>query len=249
MNNVLRLLYAPYKYLVFIPLAALSTMVFGSLAVCLMYVSRPRFVSSICGVYWARFNSLIAPMLLQVIGRENIDPKQSYVICANHQSQFDIFVIYGWIGVDFKWVMKKELRKVPFLGAACERLEHIYIDRSNREAALRSLKEAKKRIVNGTSVMFFPEGTRSAVDEMLPFKKGAFVMALDLGLPILPVSIVGTRKILPTRSLKLFPGRAKMLIHPPISTAGYSEASLPELMETVRRTIQAGLDGDSGPTV
>ena len=87
--------------------------------------------------------------------------KQSYVIVSNHQSQYDILLMYGWLGTDFRWVMKKELRRVPVLGLACEKLGHIYVDRSDSAAAVASLNAARKKLVNGTSVVFFPEGTRS----------------------------------------------------------------------------------------
>ena len=119
---------------------------------------------------------------------------------------------------------------------------HIFIDRSDRNAALTSLNAAKERIAGGTSVLFFPEGTRNPTGKMLPFKKGAFRMALDLGLPILPVTITGTRRILPTKTIKLFPGRAELIIHPPVETADYDNTDLKELMERVRGVIQDGIE-------
>ena len=140
--------------------------------------------------------------------------------------------------------MKKELRDLPALGPACEKMGHIYIDRSNREAAIASLEEAKKRIVNGTSVLFFPEGTRSTTGKMRDFKKGAFVMASDLGLPILPITILNTDKILPPNSTDLFPGRASMVVHEPIDVSGYGKERLGELMTKVREVIQAGLESE-----
>ena len=246
MKKILPVLYIPYRYLVFVPVVALSTAFFGTLAVVLLNFLKPRMVAQLTGVPWARFNSYITPMLLKVRGRENIDPKQSYVIVANHQSHFDIFVLYGWMGVDFKWVMKIELLKVPFIGSSCDKLEHIYIDRSNKEAALASLDRAKKRIVNGTSVIFFPEGTRSRSGEMGEFKKGAFRMALDLGLPLLPVTITGTNKILPPKTLRLLPGRAEMVIHPPIPVKGCTEKDIPGLMAEARQMITSGLGSRSG---
>ncbi len=179
-------------------------------------------------------------MFVKVYGRENIDKNQSYVIVSNHESQFDILLIYGWMGVDFKWVMKKELRKIPVLGIACEKLQHIYIDRSNHMASIKSLENAKKRIVNGTSVMFFPEGTRSADGSLGDFKKGAFRMAIDLGVPILPVTIVGTRDILPTKTLALFPGKAKMIIHKPVDISGYDNKNIEKLIEKTREIIASG---------
>lgn len=241
MKKLLRILYQPYKWLVFLPCAALSTLFIGIAAVVLASVISPKAASMICGPAWARLNACLTPMLVSVEGRENIDGSQSYVIVANHQSQFDILVLYGWLGLDIRWVMKQELRKVPALGIASEKIGHIFIDRSDREAAIASLQEAKQKIMNGTSVLFFPEGTRSLTGELGEFKKGAFVMALDLGLPILPITISGTVKILPPTTLNLFPGRAKMTIHPPVDVSGYSRENVDKLIYDVKQIINSGL--------
>ncbi|MFH2131376.1 MAG: lysophospholipid acyltransferase family protein [bacterium] len=234
-------LYQPYKYFIFVPVMALSTAFFGTLVFVLMIFLKPRLVSKICGASWARLNSFMTPMRVTVSGREQVDPNQSYVIVSNHMSHYDIFVLYGWIGIDFKWVMKASLIKVPFLGPACDKLEHIFIDRSNTQAALKSINEAKKRIVNGTSVLFFPEGTRSGTGKMLPFKKGAFKMAIDLNLPLLPITIVGTDKVLPKGTINLLPGDVEMKIHPPIPVTGYDDTTMHTLMQEARRVIQSGL--------
>jgi 1-acyl-sn-glycerol-3-phosphate acyltransferase len=235
----LRKLYKIWAWLVFAPVLVVSTLFFGTATVILLFFLKPRQVAILCAKSWARVNSYATPMLVTVLGRENVDPAQSYVIVSNHQSQFDIFVLYGWLDIDFKWVMKQELRKVPVIGIACERLGHIYVDRTNREAALASINAAKQRVVDGTSVLFFPEGTRSRDRRMRPFKKGAFRMALDLQLPILPVTILGTRDILPSDTLDLYPGRATMIIHPPIATDDYDTSRLNELMDRTRRVIAA----------
>ena len=241
MNKILRILYQPYKWLIFAPYLAVSTLFFGSLTVVLAVVTNPRITSFICGTIWARLNGYLTPIRVKVTGRENIDQTQSYVIVANHQSQYDIFVLYGWLGIDFKWVMKQELRNVPGIGIGCEKVGHIFIDRSNHEKALASLRAAKEKIVNGTSVIFFPEGTRSRDGSLGVFKKGAFKMAVDLRLPILPITIVGTRDILPTDSVDLFPGRARMIIHKPIDTGGYKDDNLDELVDRARGIIGSGL--------
>ena len=243
MQHILRKLYKIYAWLIFAPVLVISTIFFGTATVILLFFLKPRLVGTLCGKTWARVNSYVTPMTVTVHGRENVDPRQSYVIVSNHQSQFDIFVLYGWLNIDFKWVMKKELRKVPAIGIACERLGHIYVDRSNREAALSSIEEAKGRIVDGTSVLFFPEGTRSREKRMRPFKKGAFRMALDLQLPILPVTIQGTREILPSDTLDLYPGRAAMIIHPPIAIEEYDHSRLNELIARTRQVI-AGAETD-----
>lgn len=238
---MLRILYQPYKWLIFAPYLAVSTLFFGSLTVVLAVVTNPRITSFICGTVWSRLNGYLTPIRVRVTGRGNIDPTQSYVIVANHQSQYDIFVLYGWLGIDFKWVMKQELRKVPGIGIGCEKVGHIFIDRSNHEKAVASLRAAKEKIVNGTSVIFFPEGTRSRDGSLGVFKKGAFKMALDLRLPILPITIVGTRDILPTDTVDLFPGCARMIIHKPIDIAGYTDDNLDELVDRARGVIESGL--------
>jgi 1-acyl-sn-glycerol-3-phosphate acyltransferase len=243
MRKLLYILYQPYKWLIFFPLLIVSTLFWGFLTVLLVSLSfSARSVSALTGVWWSRINSFRTPMPVSVSGRENIDPKCSYVIVSNHQSHYDIFVLYGWLGVDFKWVMKQELRKVPALGFACEKLGHIYIDRSDKEAALHSLNEAKKKVKDGTSVIFFAEGTRSTTTQMREFKKGAFIMALDLGIPILPITIIGTGKVLPPHTVNLFPGRVRMIIHKPISVNGYSLETIQDLMNDTRAVIQKGLD-------
>lgn len=242
MNTVWRVIYQPYKWLILIPVFTISTLFFAGMTVALCFVLSPGTTSWLCGTAWARLNAWLTPMWVSIQGREHIDPHQSYVIVSNHQSQYDIFVLYGFLGIDFKWVMKKELRKAPMLGLACERLGHIYIDRSDHKAAVASINSAKERIRNGTSVIFFPEGTRSRSGDLLPFKKGAFKMARDLGLPVLPVAIIGTRDILPPDTLDILPGRARMVIHKPVPVEEYRDIPVTSLMEKVQGEIQHTLN-------
>ena len=235
------LLYQVYKYIFFLPFLGISTTILTALCLSIAFVTRSK-INSAWPVLWARLNSLITPMTVKVIGSENLKKNQSYIIVANHQSQYDIFVVYGWFPGEFRWVIKKELRKAPVIGYFCEKAGHVYIDRSERQKALASINEAKERIQNGTSILFFPEGTRNKDDEMLPFKKGAFRFAIDMQLPILPVTIVGTRDILPTNTMALFPGRAKMIIHKPLDVQGYSSSNMNDLMARVRAVIQKGIN-------
>ena len=241
LRKLARTLYQPYKWLIFIPVFGLTTFIFSLSTLISTLLFGPRISSAIIPPLWAKCNSWIIPMFAKAIGKEMIDPKQSYVVVSNHQSLLDIFVIYGWLGIDFKWVMKKELRKAPFIGYACYKLEHIFIDRANKNDAVESINQAKKKIINGVSVMFFPEGTRSADGKLGTFKKGAFRLAVDMELPILPVTITGTRKILPKGSLNLFPGRVKMIIHPPIQTQGHTHETLLPLMNITREKIKSAL--------
>ncbi len=233
------LAYQPYKWLVVALILGLSTLLLGIAAMSLAAL-KFRAAADRIAVFWARLNSFFTPMTVRVSGRSNIDPACSYVIVANHQSLYDIFVLYGWLGVDFRWVMKKELEKVPIIGPACKMLGHIFIDRSDREKAIASLQEAREEIKGGTSVIFFPEGSRSADGKLRPFKKGAFKMAIDMDIPLLPITLKGTRDVLPKGTMDLWPGAAEMIIHPPIAVTGYTDDNLKELMETARKQILSG---------
>ena len=116
-KRIFYILYQPYKWIFFIPQLVISTAFFGTTALGLVYLLGPKKASFIGGTIWAKLNAFLTPMFVKVTGKNRIDKKQSYVVVSNHQSQFDIFVLYGWLGIDFKWVMKMSLRKVPFLGS------------------------------------------------------------------------------------------------------------------------------------
>jgi 1-acyl-sn-glycerol-3-phosphate acyltransferase len=204
----------------------------------------PGTLSRVVASNWARVLAWVTPMWVRVTGRQHVESGQSYVVVSNHQSQFDILVLYGWLGIDFRWVMKKELRSVPGLGASCERLGHIFIDRSNHHAAISSINEARQRFTGGTSVLFFPEGTRSDDGRLRRFKKGAFRFAVDTSLPILPVTVTGTNNVLPARRYDLRPGPAELIIHEPVPTGGLTTDDIRTLSDRVRDVIRSALPGD-----
>jgi 1-acyl-sn-glycerol-3-phosphate acyltransferase len=247
-DKFLRILYKPYVWFIYLPLLGIMTVFFGILSAIVATIVSPR-AGSITGSVWARVIGTLAPMKVSIIGRENVDPRQSYVIISNHRSLFDVVVLYGWIGIDFKWVMKQELRKIPGLGIGCEKIGHVFIDRSNSEKAIASINAAKDRLINGTSVIFFPEGRRSDTNEMREFKKGAFKLALEFGLPILPVTLVNTSYILPNKTLDLLPGTAKIVFHKPIDIKNYSDTTMQDLMEKSRSVLQAGIDRYEAPDI
>lgn len=240
-RKILYIIYQPYKWLVFIPFVAVNTLLFGIIAVLVSSLVNQRIGSYFGGVLWARLNAFFTPMFVTVKGKEHILPDTSYVVISNHQSSYDIFLIYGWLGLDIKWVMKKELAKIPGLGFGSKKVGHIFIDRSNSKSAMESIHAARQKLVKGTSVVFFPEGTRSRTGQLIPFKRGGFKLALELKLPILPVTLVNTRNILPPDSLNLLPGRVRMIIHPAIDITDYNESNMPELIQKVRNIIENAL--------
>ncbi len=242
MNKLKHTLYQPYKWFFFFPFIILNTLFFATIAIIIATFISQKAGSKFAAVAWARVNSFFTPMFVKVSGYQNIQKNTSYIVVSNHQSHYDIFVIYGWLGIDLKWVMKMELRKVPALGIACEKLGHIFLDRSNSKEAIESLNKAKGKLINGTSIVIFPEGTRSEDGRINPFKRGAFKLALDLGLPILPVTIIGTKDILPTNTLNIIPGNAKMIIHEPIDIQNYSENEIEKFMSDVKAIIETPLN-------
>jgi len=239
LRAVLRIGYLPWFLVVFLPLLAVTTLFWGTMAVLSAAVSP--WLSFHCGTIWARCLCWANFTPVTVRGREHGAPGQSYVVMANHSSHFDVLAFYGHWYRQFRWVIKQELRSVPGLGWGCAAVGHIFIDRSDREKAIASLRAAKEQLTGGTSVLFFPEGTRSRDGRMRPFKKGGFMMALDLGLPILPVTITGSRWVLPSKTYSLLPGHIRIQVHEPIDTSGYGLEGRDRLMADVREAIGAPL--------
>lgn len=196
--------------------------------------------------HWARFTLACADSGVEVIGQENI-PTGPVIYMANHSSFFDVLTILGNLDVQFKWIVKKELFRLPFFGLAMKRCGYISVDRDNHRKALESIDLAAERVRSGTSVFIFPEGTRS-MDGTLryPFKKGGFHLALRSGVPIVPMTIIGSRDILPKDGMVIKQGNIKLIIGKPIYPGRHNVESL---MEESFRSINQLLSSrpDSGP--
>ena len=155
--------------------------------------------------FWGYYPGKICSQLIclfllipvKVHGREKLHGKTSYIFVPNHLGSFDIILIYGFIGRNFKWMMKKSLRKLPFVGKACESAGHIFVDRSGPKKVLETIRQAKDSLKDGVSLVVFPEGARTFTGHMGYFKKGAFQLADDLQLAVVPVTIDGSFEILP----------------------------------------------------
>ncbi|GAW68405.1 1-acyl-sn-glycerol-3-phosphate acyltransferase [Geoanaerobacter pelophilus] len=158
---------------------------------------------------------------------------------GNHQGNFDIFALTLAIPRLFSWIAKEELFKVPVFGAAMRRAGYIPLDRSDGRKALKSMKQAAERIASGTSVVIFPEGTRTKDGKLLPFKRGAFLLAAKAGVPIVPFTINGSWAINPRNRLELWPGTISVSFGAPIAVKPGAEG---ELMEQVREAIAARLE-------
>lgn len=150
-------------------------------------------------------------------------------------------MIHGFIGLKIKWVMKKELGEIPVFGPACHQLGCIFVDRANPGTAIKSLETAKGKLSKKSSVLFFSEGTRSRDGKVMPFKKGAFIFAMENKLPILPITVKNSFKVLPPDSFDLTPGSVEIIAHRPIYVAAHEMDRLDEIMENTRQTISSAL--------
>jgi len=194
------------------------------------------------GRLWSWIILRLAGVSLRVSGLDQIDPYQPYVFIANHQSNIDIPVlIQSLIAHQLRWIAKKELLWVPFFGWALWASKHIPVDRKDPRSAVKSLRKARERIRAGISIVVFPEGTRSRNGTLLRFKKGGMLLALQTGTPIVPVTINGSRKILPAGSWRLRPGMIDVIIGKPVAMKGLRPGKLRELSTQIRDTIEKNL--------
>ncbi len=195
---------------------------------------------------WARGVLFSSRITVCLKGLSNIDPSKSYIYMSNHLSQFDIPVLLGFLPVQFRWLAKAELFRIPVFGLALKRAGYISIDRSNLRSAIKSLKRAGDIIRDGVSVLVFPEGTRSLDGHLGSFKKGGFVMAADSGVSIVPIALHGTWEIMPAKKLRIQPGHVVLEILPPIDVSTYGRKHKEALMEDVRAAIQHALERRKG---
>ncbi len=231
-----------YSTFIFAPLAILISAIIFILIIIMTPIAGEKKWGYYPGRVLGRIMCFLALTRIKINGNENINPDKSYIFVANHQSMFDIFLIYGYLNAKFKWIMKQEIRKTPLLGKACESMGHIFVDRSSPMRAQKSLEEAKDRLLQGSnSVFLFPEGTRSANGKIGRFKRGAFTIARDLHLPIIPVTISGAYNVLPKNGWYITPGKITMTIHQPIDTTNLSDDNLNEMIDQVKNTIESKL--------
>ena len=242
MKRIAFWIYQVYVILIFMPIGLLITFMAGWMTALVASIWNSRIAGRYIASNWGRLICWITPVWVTVEGAENANPNRTYVVVCNHQSQYDIFLVYGYLKLDLKWVLKAELRKAPGVGIGCEKAGHIFVDRSNPEAARKSVADALDRVGDGVGVLFFAEGTRSPDGKLRRFKKGAFRLAVSQGLPILPLTVVGTRDIQKPKSLFIFPGKVKMVIHPAIETNEVKNATdLVGLMDSTRKAIASAL--------
>lgn len=210
-------LYRIYQIFVMCPLIVIATIITTMLTVVGSMFGFGKWWGYYPEVLWGRIFCWLAFVRVTVSGRENIDSNVSYVFVANHQSAYDIFSVYGYLGHNFRWMMKQSLRKIPFVGWACQWSHQIFVDNSSPVATRRTMERAEKQLSGGMSLVIFPEGKRTWNGEMNRFKKGAYRLAVEFNLPVVPITIDGAFNILPRFKKLPRPGHIHLTIHKPIN--------------------------------
>lgn len=229
-----------FRYL----MIALYTVFWGSV-ICLMAPFDRGGELALRGArVWVRWVLGTCGVEVDAEGLGNLVPGQPYVVMANHQSLFDIAAIAFTLPLSWRFVAKRELARVPFFGWGMVAAGHIVVDRQNNAASVSSLKRAVQRIRDGITVVIFPEGTRSPTGELRRFKSGGFHLAVQAQVPILPCTVSGSRRITPSRSLRVERGRILVRYGEPIPTENLDPDHLEPLKERVAAAIRAGYDPD-----
>lgn len=221
--------------------AGVATLFFSVLAIAVSFFSRGGDSVHRVARIWARSLLALSGVGVTVTGLERIAADRSYIFMSNHQSNFDIPVLLGHLPVQFRWLAKAELFRIPVFGRAMRGAGYISIDRSDRAAAFESLEQAAEKIRQGVSILIFPEGTRSVDGSLKSFKKGGFVLAIGAGVPIVPVTVRGTFDIMPKHALRIRPRQVTVAIGEPIATEGIAFDSKETLMDGVRNAMLLGL--------
>lgn len=205
-------------YLIFIalPIFIIVTFLTAVLTILTTAMGGNRFWGYWPAHYWSRFVCLLAWVKVEVRGRENIDSKTSYIFVSNHQGAFDIWAIFGFLNHNFRWLMKKSLEKIFMVGYACKRSGHIFVDSNSIQSIKETIDSARKQLKDGMSLVIFPEGTRSKTGGLGDFKRGAFLLAGEFRLPVVPLSIDGAFDIMPKDSYIPRSGKIILTIHEPI---------------------------------
>ena len=214
----MNILYKIYQLLVCLPLLGLSTILTALLTIIGCTLGKASFWAYWPPCIWSKLMCRIPLLQVDVIGREKLQKGTSYVFVANHQGPYDIFLIYGYLGHSFRWLMKKELRRIPLIGRACEKAGHIMVDKSGPKAIARTQALARETLKGGISIVVFPEGSRTFTGRMASFRRGPFMLGHQLRLPIVPVTIDGSFDVLPRQKGFDFLTRHKLrlVIHDPI---------------------------------
>lgn len=233
-------LFKIYQWLIAVPILVFLTAITALMCMIAAIIGKKSWGAYWPPMIWSRCVCFMLCVRVNVVGRENINHNEAYVFVANHQSAFDIWSIYGYLGHPFRWMMKKSLEKIFLVGPACKAIGHVFVDDSSVAGIKDTIEHAKATLKGNTSLVIFPEGHRSFDGKMLPFKRGAFMLAGEFGMPVVPITIEGAYKVLPRTSYNIRPGKITLFIHKPIYP-GERGFNTKKLMEQCRLEISSSL--------
>jgi len=230
-----------------VPAIGLYTVVFGALSIASSFVEKSGYFAHWCARTWSRFILATTGVHVDVSGLEQLDPRGTYVFAANHQSIYDIPILFWSLPHQLRIIAKESLGKFPVIGWHLRRTGHMLVDRSKPDRA-KIFSWAGRLTTNGLSLILFPEGTRSLDGRVGKFKAGTFFLALDANLRVVPLSIVGSRHVMLKGRLTTYPGRVRLVVHPPIDTTGMSSRDARQFAERVRQIIAPDAESDVAVT-
>lgn len=240
----MKYLYRIYQLLICLPVLLLASIITSLVTIFGCMLGNGHFWGYYPGKCWSRLWIRMLFLPVKVEGREHLAKNQSYVFVSNHQGAFDIFLIYGYLNRNFKWMMKKSLRKIPLVGLACQYAHHIYVDKSGPSKIRASYDQAREELRDGMSLVVFPEGARTFTGHVASFRRGAFLLADELQLPVCPLTINGSFAVKPrTKDLYwAFWHPLRLTIHEPIAPIGKGAENVKNQMKRSHEMIMRGLE-------
>ena len=223
-----------------IPLIGVYTIVLGTISVLSSFFDRTGDAGHRCARMWSALILKTTGVRVRVKGSERLDPTRSYVLASNHQSIYDIPILFATLPLQLRIVAKESLGTFPFLGWHLRRTGHLLVNRTNPGADI--VQKMRRLVSESHSLIVFPEGTRSVDGRVGRFKKGSFLVAAEAGLPIVPVSVSGSRDVMRKGRLMVCPGDVELTVHEPISSEGVTRASIAELANRVRDVVRLAVD-------
>jgi 1-acyl-sn-glycerol-3-phosphate acyltransferase len=227
-----------------IPVITVYTIVLGTLSLLSSLFDRAGTFAHWCARTWSRLILATSGVRVGVAGLERLEPGRTYVFVANHQSLYDIPILFWSLPFQLRIIAKESLGNIPFLGWHLRRTGHMLVDR--RHPGRKIFTWASRLTSSGLSLIVFPEGTRSRDGRVAQFKGGSFYLALEAGLPVVPISVIGSRHVMLRGRVTSYPGEVRLVIHEPIDTRGLSRSDAKEFAERVRRIIAPDAETDLG---
>jgi 1-acyl-sn-glycerol-3-phosphate acyltransferase len=226
-----------------IPAIGVYTVVLGSVSLASSVLELKGYTAHWCARAWSRLILATTGVRVDVSGLERLEHGRTYVFVANHQSIYDIPIVFRTLPFQLRIIAKASLGSIPFLGWHLRRTGHMLVDR-RRPDPVRIFEWASRLTTQGLSLIVFPEGTRSADGRVARFKGGSFHLALEAGLPVVPISITGSRHVMLKGRLATYPGHVRLVVHEPIDTAGLTRSDAKAFAQRVRDIVAPAAEAD-----